>query len=180
MSSIDPASRLRRACLRAARGRACGGWTAWLIVALVCVQIWGLQHEIVHARGLTQVVAHGSRPAVKSTFGARLQSAVPGADAPSGVPDTRASIVADDDDNDDDEAAIPPEPSAYAGQMGFGGHQHHCHLFEGATLAAAFAVAVLVWKHAAVDATVPTCTTGRRHVSAPQLPFDSRAPPGAV
>lgn len=177
MLSIDPASRRRRACLRAARGRACGGWTAWLIVALVCVQIWGLQHEIVHARGLTQVVAHGSGAAAQATSRALTQRAVPGADVPPGAPDTVAAIAADDDDDD---AAILPGQSSYASRIGFGGHQHHCHLFEGATLAVAFAVAILVWKHAGADATVPTRTTGRRHVSASQRPFDSRAPPAAV
>lgn len=53
MPFIDPISRQWRARLRMQAGRGRSGWIGWLIVALVCVQMWGLQHEILHARELS-------------------------------------------------------------------------------------------------------------------------------
>lgn len=148
MPFIESVTRQWRALLRAQTGRGRSGWIAWLIVALVCVQMWGLQHEISHARGLS-----GS-----------VQS---------------ASAAVNSDDSDDSDLTLAEDDAAASTQVGFG-HHHHCHLFEGATLAAAMAVAVLQWRGDTVTANAPRRTTGRSHASALQRPFDSRAPPVTV
>ncbi|QHE90568.1 hypothetical protein PI93_001105 [Pandoraea fibrosis] len=146
MSLIDPVSRRWRAHLRMRSGRGRSGWIAWLIVALVCVQMWGLQHEILHARELS-----GAAQSVSATV-----------------------------DSDDSDFTLSEDGGGASSQVGVGNRHHHCHLFEGATLAAAMAVAVQQWCGDTVTANAPRRTTGRSHASAPQLPFDSRAPPVAV
>lgn len=127
---------------------------AWLVVALLCVQMWGLQHEIVHARQLA---------------GGVVSAAL-------------ASTSANDADPEDDtDAQIAWAPaSARLAHVDYGNHHHHCHLFEGATLAAAMAVAVLAWRADTTAALAPSLATGRSHASAPALAFRSRAPPVAV
>ncbi|VVD64317.1 hypothetical protein [Pandoraea terrigena] len=158
MPSIESASCLWRARLRTLMGRGRSGWVAWLIVALLGVQIWGLQHEIVHARGLS-----GSVPRVSAD---RAASA--------------AVDAAESEDADDADLAIAadgPGQSMRVASIGFGSHHHHCHLFEGATLAAAMAVAVLSWGSDGATASAPQRPTGRRHASVLRRPFDSRAPP---
>ncbi len=152
MPSIESVSRQWRAFLRTQTGRGRSGWIAWLIVALVCVQMWGLQHEISHARALSGSVQSGS-----------------------------ATVNSNDSDLSDDAALTLAEDSAAAStQVDLGHHHHHCHLFEGATLAAAMAVAVWQWHGDAATANALRRTTGRTHASALQRPFDSRAPPLAV
>jgi len=146
MPSIESVSRQWRALLRTRTGRGRSGWIAWLIVALVCVPMWGLQHEISHARGLS-----------------------------GGVQSASATV-----DSEDSDLTLAEEDAAASTRVDFGHHHHHCHLFEGATLAAAMAVAVLQWRGDTVTANAPQRTTGRSHASALQLPFDSRAPPVAV
>ncbi|MCE4061133.1 hypothetical protein LXM60_13050 [Pandoraea sputorum] len=136
--------------MRVGRGRS--GWIVWLITALLCVQMWGLQHEIAHAREL------------------------------SGIANV-ANVAADGDDGDTADDAIAADWSVQSSrttQASFGTHHHHCHLFEGATLAAAMAVAVLQWAGDAITAHAPLQVNGRSHASAVVLPFDSRAPPVKV
>ncbi|ALS66080.1 hypothetical protein [Pandoraea apista] len=147
MPSIESVFRQWRACLRMPNGRGRSGWIAWLIVALLCVQMWGLQHEISHARELSGAAQ-------------------------------RVSAAVDLDDPDSD-LTFAGEGGGASTQAGFGFH-HHCHLFEGATLAAAMAVAVLQWRGDTARANAPMRATGRSHASALQRPFDSRAPPVAV
>lgn len=176
MPFIETVSRLWCARVRMPVGRGRSAWIAWLIVALVCVQMWGLQHEIVHARGLAGVVDVSSQD--------RAAIAGDGTFAAAGSGATKVSP--DTVDSDDDAFALAANESgqsgtsAYASHIGFGGHHHHCHLFEGATLAAAVAVAVLVWGGATARTEAPLRTTGRSHASVLQLPFDSRAPPVTV
>lgn len=147
MPPIESVFRQWRARLRTLTGHGRSGWIVWLIVALICVQMWGLQHEILHARELSGSLRSASAPV-----------------------DSHASDLTFGDD--DDVSSTTP--------FGAGGHHHHCHLFEGATLAAAMAVAVLQWHGANATATTPLRATGRTHASALELPFDSRAPPVAV
>ncbi|MFJ2994306.1 hypothetical protein [Pandoraea sp. NPDC087047] len=150
--------------MRASLGRGRSGWIAWLIAALLCVQMWGLQHEIAHARELSG-------------------SAVPAAAQNGASPAANASNVTDADDAADSDAAIAAAwsvASAPTSHSGFGSHHHHCHLFEGATLAAAMAVAVLQWTGGADASDAPLRANGRSHASAVVLPFDSRAPPVSV
>lgn len=167
MSSLQSASRLWRTRLRTLMGHGRSGWVAWLVVALIGVQIWGLQHEILHARGLS-----GIAPRVSADRGASATVNMRNAD-----------------DTDDADVAVGAVAAiATDGQfqsMGttsidFGNHHHHCHLFEGATLAAAMAVAVVSWGGDAVAASAPQRATGRSHASTLRRPFDSRAPPLAV
>jgi hypothetical protein len=142
-------------------GHGRSGWVAWLVVALIGVQIWGLQHEILHARGLS-----GIAPRVSADRGASATVNVQDAD---GADDAALAIAADG-----------RVQSMGMAPIGFGNHHHHCHLFEGATLAAAMAVAVVSWGGDAVAASAPQQATGRSHASTLRRPFDSRAPPLAV
>ncbi|ODP32799.1 hypothetical protein [Pandoraea sp. ISTKB] len=165
MPSIDSASRSWRARSRAPLGRGRSGWIAWLIAALLCVQMWGLQHEIAHARELAGIGQPASAHGVAGTNAAGLSHDV------------------DADADDDSDAAIAADwsvQSARTTHTSFGTHHHHCHLFEGATLAAAMAVAMLQWTGGADTAQAPLRANGRSHASAVLLPFDSRAPPVAV
>ena len=165
MPSIDPASRPWRARSRAPLGRGRSGWIAWLIAALLCVQMWGLQHEIAHARELSGTGLHAASRADASA---------------ASISSTAATADADADDSDAAIAADWSAPSSRTASASFGTHHHHCHLFEGATLAAAMAVAVLQWTGDADTADAPLRANGRSHTSAVVLPFDSRAPPVAV
>ncbi|WP_150575119.1 hypothetical protein [Pandoraea aquatica] len=158
--------------MRAGRGRS--GWIVWLITALLCVQMWGLQHEIAHARELSGVGQHtsGRSGGLAATNATDIAS---------------VANVADDGDTADDadasDAAVAADwsvQSARTTHTSFGTHHHHCHLFEGATLAAAMAVAVLQWAGDASTAHAPLHLNGRSHASAVVLPFDSRAPPVTV
>jgi hypothetical protein len=139
--------------MRAPAGRGRGvwmAWPAWLIVALLCVQGWGLQHEILHARLLSNVAAAAD-----------------------------ASYAADDLDDAAravTTVVVAPNADAHA-PLDFGAHHHHCHLFEGATLAATMATAAWHWGSDAVVNDTPPRATGRAHASATRLPFESRAPP---
>lgn len=160
MPSIESASRFWRARLRTRVGCGRSGWVAWLIVALIGVQIWGLQHEILHARrlsGVPPVLADASRSAAGE---ANDPNEAGGADLAMAA-DGRAQAVG-------------------TVSVDFGNSHHHCHLFEGATLAAAMAVAVLSWGSDTVIASLPQRATGRRHPSVHRRPFDSRAPPLAI
>ncbi|MFK0377202.1 hypothetical protein [Pandoraea sp. NPDC090278] len=152
--------------MRVGRGRS--GWIVWLITALLCVQMWGLQHEIAHARELSGIGQHTSGRS--------------GALAATSAADT-SNVVADDDDGDTADDAVAADwsvQSARTTHTSFGTHHHHCHLFEGATLAAAMAVAVLQWAGDADPTHAPLQVNGRSHASAVVLPFDSRAPPVLV
>ncbi|AJP55992.1 hypothetical protein UC34_01290 [Pandoraea vervacti] len=182
MPSIDSVFRQWRARSRTPLGRGRSGWIAWLIVALLCVQMWGLQHEIVHARELSGVLPGlpGGGPVAAKAF-STLASATHAAS------DVLVSAGAGGDDGDDSlvptmgrGAANEAAQSIPASHASFGTHHHHCHLFEGATLAMAMAVAVLQWSGAAHTAQAPLRPHGRSHASAVLLPFDSRAPPVAV
>ncbi|AKM30755.1 hypothetical protein AB870_12540 [Pandoraea faecigallinarum] len=147
--------------MRTSLGRGRSAWIVWLIAAWLCVQMWGLQHEIVHARELSGAwhigAPHGTHRGAKAA----------------NVPDDVVKDAADDPGN----AAAKP---VRALQAGFGTQHHHCHLFEGATLAAGMAVAMLQWAGDADKADAPLRVDGRSHASAVLLPFDSRAPPVAV
>ncbi|MGC7404856.1 hypothetical protein ACPWR0_08475 [Pandoraea pneumonica] len=138
-----------RARLRTRMSHGRAGWTAWLIVALLCVQMWGLQHEIVHARQLAGGAA------------------------------STAVVNADPEDDADAQTAWTPA-SARLVHVDYGSHHHHCHLFEGATLGAAMAVAVLAWRADITAALAPSFAIGRSHNSALALAFRSRAPPVPV
>ncbi|AKC69053.1 hypothetical protein MB84_05620 [Pandoraea oxalativorans] len=167
MPSIDSDSRPWRARKRMRVGRGRSGWIVWLITTLLCVQMWGLQHEIAHARELSGV----GQPTLGRS----------GAPAATNVGQADVANSADDGDTDDD--AIAADWSAQSSRTthaGFGTHHHHCHLFEGATLAAAMAVAVLQWAGDASATHAPLQVNGRSHASAVVLPFDSRAPPVTV
>ncbi|VVE63798.1 hypothetical protein PCA31118_01390 [Pandoraea captiosa] len=181
MPSIDSAFRLWRARSRMPLGRGRSGWIAWLIVALLCVQMWGLQHEIVHARELSGALS-GALPGggpVAAKVLSNLAKASPAAG------DVIISAAATDGD-DGPVPAMARDAAAGAAQSmptshaSFGTHHHHCHLFEGATLAMAMAVATLQWSGDAHTAQAPLRAHGRSHASAVLLPFDSRAPPVAV
>ncbi|WP_150736412.1 hypothetical protein [Pandoraea anapnoica] len=167
MASIDSASRLWRVRSRTRVGRGRSGWIVWLITALLCVQMWGLQHEIAHARELSGIGQHTSGRS--------------GAPAETNAAEATAANMADDGDTADDAIAADwSVQSSRTTHAGFGTHHHHCHLFEGATLAAAMAVAVLQWAGDASTAHAPLPVNGRSHASAVVLPFDSRAPPVTV
>ncbi|ALS59899.1 hypothetical protein [Pandoraea norimbergensis] len=156
MPSFPFTFRYWRARLRAPANRGRSGWVAWLIVALLCVQMWGLQHEIVHARQLADT----------------------GVSAAAAATDNAADADADTDDDADAQNAWAPVNPSLAHTV-YGSH-HHCHLFEGATLAAAMAVAVLEWRADSHTDLTPSRATGRSHASALTLPFRSRAPPVTV
>jgi len=152
--------------MRVGRGRS--GWIVWLITALLCVQMWGLQHEIAHARELSGIGQHTSGRS--------------GVLAATNAADT-SNVAADDDDGDTADDAVAADWSVQSSRTthaSFGTHHHHCHLFEGATLAAAMAVAVLQWAGDASTTHAPLQVNGRSHASAVVLPFDSRAPPVTV
>ncbi|VVE74313.1 hypothetical protein [Pandoraea sputorum] len=162
MPSIDSDARPWRARKRMRVGRGRSGWIVWLITALLCVQMWGLQHEIAHARELSGIGQHtsGRSDALAATTAADI-----------------ANVAADDDDAIAADWSVQSSRTTHAS---FGTHHHHCHLFEGATLAAAMAVAVLHWAGDASTARAPLQVNGRSHASAVVLPFDSRAPPVTV
>ncbi|VVD76287.1 hypothetical protein [Pandoraea anhela] len=191
MPSIDSAFRPWRARSRAPLGRGRSGWVAWLIAALLCVQMWGLQHEIAHARELsgmgqrgaahrvaTATVARGGATATATATATAVTNVAQVADAGDGNEVDAADAI--DAESDAAIAADWSVQSARATHTGFGTHHHHCHLFEGATLAAAMAVAMLQWTSAADTTQAPLRANGRSHASAVLLPFDSRAPPVAV
>ncbi|WP_087690351.1 hypothetical protein [Pandoraea sp. PE-S2R-1] len=157
MPSFPFTFRYWRARLRTPVNRGRSGWVAWLIVALLCVQMWGLQHEIVHARQLADI-------------------GVPAAGTATG---NATGTDADVDDDADAQNAWAPVNTSLA-HTAYGSHHHHCHLFEGATLAAAMAVAVLEWRADSHTDLTPSRATGRSHASALTLPFRSRAPPVTV
>lgn len=170
MPSIDSASRPWRVRSRTRVGRGRSGWIVWLITALLCVQMWGLQHEIAHARELSGVGQH--------TLG--RSDAPAAANAVEATVAVVANVVDDGDAADDAIASDGAVQSSRTTHTSFGTHHHHCHLFEGATLAAAMAVAVLQWAGDASTTHAPLQVNGRSHASAVVLPFDSRAPPVTV
>ncbi|AJC20645.1 hypothetical protein [Pandoraea pulmonicola] len=134
---------------------------AWLIVALLCVQVWGLQHEILHARLLSHVAAAADAAGGDASYDA---------DDPDDAAHAVTTAV----------AVVAPKAGAHAAPLDFDVHHHHCHLFEGATLAATMATAAWHWGSDAVAHDTPPRATGRAHASATRLPFESRAPPVTV
>jgi len=163
MPSFPFPFRYWRARLRTPVNRGRSGWVAWLIVALLCVQMWGLQHEIVHARQLADIGVSAVATATGNATGT----------------DADTDADADVDDDADAQNAWAPVNASLA-HAAYGSHHHHCHLFEGATLAAAMAVAVLEWRADRHTDLTPSRATGRSHASALTLSFRSRAPPVTV
>ncbi|VVD70777.1 hypothetical protein PNO31109_00589 [Pandoraea nosoerga] len=162
--------------MRAPVGRGRGGmwmawpvWRAWLVAALLCVQVWGLQHEILHARSLSQAATAADVSGESGSYVAGTDTADDTGAAPHAARAARATRAT--------RAVTASLAGAHVAPLDFGGHHHHCHLFEGATLAATMATAAWHWGgEARVDDTPPRAT-GRVHASAPRLPFESRAPP---